>query len=143
MPYKPYLLILFALAIMSGSCKKKNGPGGTVVPPPVPEAELVVSVPNINLNSDVNAAQGPTLTITMKITSTPIPTDGVNVVVTVLDPAGNPIPQSAAVISGDTITITLIGLPSLKVADVTITVTSKAKPTNTKTYKFGVMNKTP
>ena len=143
MPYKPYLLILCALAIMSGSCKKKNGPGGTVVPPPVPEAELVVSVPNINLNSDVNAAQGPTLTITMKITSTPIPTDGVNVVVTVLDPAGNPIPQSAAVISGDTITITLIGLPSLKVADVTITVTSKAKPTNTKTYKFGVMNKTP
>jgi hypothetical protein len=143
MPYKPYLLILCALAIMSGSCKKKNGPGGTVVPPPVPEAELVVSVPNINLNSDVNAAQGPTLTITMKITSTPVPTDGVNVVVTVLDPAGNPIPQSAAVISGDTITITLIGLPSLKVADVTITVTSKAKPTNTKTYKFGVMNKTP
>jgi endonuclease YncB( thermonuclease family) len=125
MPYKPYLLILCALAIMSGSCKKKNGPGGTVVPPPVPEAELVVSVP------------------TMKITSTPVPTDGVNVVVTVLDPAGNPIPQSAAVISGDTITITLIGLPSLKVADVTITVTSKAKPTNTKTYKFGVMNKTP
>lgn len=143
MPYKLYLLILCALAIMSGSCKKKNGPGGTVVPPPVPEAELVVSVPNINLNSDVNAAQGPTLTITMKITSTPIPTDGVNVVVTVLDPAGNPIPQSAAVISGDTITITLIGLPSLKVADVTITVTSKAKPSNTKTYKFGVMNKTP
>ena len=143
MPYKPYLLILCALAIMSGSCKKKNGPGGTVVPPPVPEAELVVSVPNINLNSDVNAAQGPTHTITMKITSTPIPTDGVNVVVTVLDPAGNPIPQAAAVISGDTITITLQGLPSLKVADVTITVTSKAKPTNTKTYKFGVMNKTP
>jgi hypothetical protein len=144
MPYKPYLLILCALAIMSGSCKKKNGPGGTVVPPPVPEAELVVSVPNINLNSDVNAAQGPTLTVTMKITSTPLPTQGVDIVVTVLDPAGVAIPQNAVTtITGDTITVTIIGLPSLKVADVTITVTSKAKPTNTKTYKFGVMNKTP
>jgi hypothetical protein len=80
----------------------------------------------------------------MKITSTPLPTEGVNIVVTVLDPAGVPIPQTAvATITGDTITITIIGLPSLKVADVTITVTSKAKPSNTKQYKFGVMNKTP
>jgi hypothetical protein len=129
---------------MSGSCKKKNGNGGPVTPPPAPEAELVVSVPNINLNSDVNAAQGPTLTVTMKITSQPIPTNGVDVTVTVLDPAGLPITQTGAVtINGDTITITISGLPSLKVADVTITVTSKAKPSNTKTYKFGVMNKTP
>ncbi|MGN6507850.1 MAG: hypothetical protein ACTHLD_00135 [Chitinophaga sp.] len=145
MPYKKYLLILlcvFTVAAVACKKKKKGDGDGDPVPPPAKEAELVVTMPGINLNADNNAAPGATLDITVNITSNPLPKDGVTITVTALDPADEPIAQNAPVtVTGNTGEITVINLPSLRVASIVVTVTSKNDPTNTKTFRFGVLNK--
>ncbi|MGN7719940.1 hypothetical protein [Chitinophaga sp. 22620] len=147
MPYKKYLVILlcvFTLAAVACKKKKKGDGDGDPVPPPPKEAELVVEMPDIKLNRDDNAAPGATLNVKVNITSTPLPKDGVTITVTALDPADQPIPQNAPVTAtGNTLNLTLINLPSLKVASIVVTVTSKNDPTNTKTFRFGVLNKAP
>jgi hypothetical protein len=145
MPYKKLLLVFFcACAIMAAGCKKKKKDVPDPVPPPAQEADLVVAIPNIFLNEDRNAAQGATLGIKVNVTSTPAPPSGVTITVTATDPAGTAIPQNPAFDSNAASTdVTLINLPSLKVADIVITVTSKTKPSNTKQFRFGVLNKTP
>ena len=145
MPYKKFLLILlcvFTVAAVACKKKKKGDGDGDPVPPPAKEAELVVTMPGINLNADNNAAPGETLEITVNITSTPLPKDGVIITVTALDPADEPIAQNAPVtVTGNTGAITVINLPSLRVATIVVTVTSKNDPTNTKTFRFGVLYK--
>ncbi len=147
MPYKKYLVILlcvFTLAAVACKKKKKGDGDGDPVPPPPKEAELVVEMPDIKLNRDDNAAPGATLNVKVNITSTPLPKDGVTITITALDPSDKPIPQNAPVTAtGNTLDLTLINLPSLKVASIVITVTSKNDPTNTKTFRFGVLNKAP
>ncbi|WP_346316705.1 hypothetical protein [Chitinophaga sp. YIM B06452] len=147
MPYKKYLVILlcvFTVAAVACKKKKKGDGDGDPIPPPPKEAELVVEMPDIKLNRDDNAAPGATLNVKVNITSTPLPKDGVTITVTALDPADQPIPQNAPVTAtGNTLDLTLINLPSLKVASIVITVTSKNDPTNTKTFRFGVLNKAP
>lgn len=147
MPYKKYLVVLlcvFTLAAVACKKKKKGDGDGDPVPPPPKEAELVVEMPDIKLNRDDNAAPGATLNVKVNITSTPLPKDGVTITVTALDPADQPIPQNAPVtVTGNTLDLTLINLPSLKVASIVVTVTSKNDPTNTKTFRFGVLNKAP
>ncbi|MBO9153210.1 hypothetical protein ACFOTA_13400 [Chitinophaga sp. GCM10012297] len=147
MPYKKYLLILlcvFTVAAVACKKKKKGDGDGDPVPPPPKEAELVITMPDIKLNRDDNAAPGATLGVKVNITSTPLPKDGVTITVTALDPAGQPIPQNAPVtVTANTADISLINLPSLRVASIVVTVTSKNDPTNTKTFRFGVLNKVP
>lgn len=145
MPYKKTLLLFFcAFMIAAAGCKKKKKDVPDPVTPPAQEADLAVAIPNIFLNEARNAAQGSTLGIKVNITSTPVPPSGVTITVTALDPAGVPIPQNPAFDSTTPSTdVTLINLPSLKVADILLTVTSKTKPSNTKQFRFGVMNKTP
>ncbi len=145
MPCKHYLLVFFAACLLvAAGCKKKKKDVPDPVNPPAQEAELVATIPDIYLNEDRNAAQGATLGIKVKITSTPAPPSGVTITVTALDPAGQPIPQNPAFDSTTPETnVTLINLPSLKVASIVVTVTSKTKPSNTKTFRFGVLNKVP
>lgn len=145
MPYKKFFLIICcALAVLAGGCKKKKKDDPTPVTPPAQEAELAVTIPNINLNQDNNAAQGTTLELTLNVTSTPLPPEGYTITITATDPAGEVIAQNA-VVNGSTgsTNVTLINLPSLQVAKIVVTVTSKTKPSNTKTFRFGVMNKVP
>lgn len=135
------LTLLCAFALVAAGCKKKKS--GDPVPRPGEEAELQVEIPNIHLNRDDNAAPGATLEFSIQLTSKPLPPDGVTVTVTATNPAGQPIAQNAQVRSKEgTIHLTLINLPQLQVADIVVTVTSNNKPGNTKTYRFGVMNKT-
>ncbi|RPD40433.1 hypothetical protein [Chitinophaga barathri] len=145
MPYKKYLIILlcvFTVAAVACKKKKKGDGDGDPVPPPPKEAELVVVMPDIKLNQDNNATAGASLTVKVNITSTPLPKDGVTITVTALDPADVPIPQNAPLtVTGNTVDISLINLPSLKVASIVVVVTSKNDPTNTKTFRFGVLNK--
>lgn len=143
-PKQFLLVVLCALALAAAGCKKKKKDVPQPVDPPAKEADLVATIPDIYLNEDRNAASGSTLGIKVKITSTPPPPSGVTITVTALDPAGQPIAQNPAFDSntGET-TVTLINLPSLKVASIVVTVTSKTKPTNKQTFRFGVMNKTP
>lgn len=145
MPFKKYFLIICcALAVMAGACKKKKNDDGTPVTPPAQEAELAVTIPNINLNQDNNAAQGNTLGVTVNVTSTPLPPEGYTITITATNPAGEVIAQNAAVTgTGGSTDITLINLPSLQVAKIVVTITSNTKPSNTKTFRFGVMNKVP
>lgn len=145
MPYRKFLLILCcAFAILAAGCKKKKKDTPDPVPPPAQEAELMVAIPDIYLNEDRNAAQGSTLGIKVNVTSTPVPPQGVTITVTALDPAGQPIAQNPAFDSTTPGTdVTLINLPNLKVASILITVTSKTKPSNTKQFRFGVLNKVP
>lgn len=145
MPYKKYFLIICcALAVLAGGCKKKKKDDPGPVTPPAQEAELAITLPNINLNQDNNAAQGTTLVVTVNVTSTPLPPEGFTITITATNPAGEVIAQNAAVTgTAGTTDITLINLPSLQVADIVVTVTSKTKPSNTKTFRFGVMNKVP
>ncbi len=145
MPQKRYLLLFFlALAIVAGGCKKKKKDDVTPYPPPGQEADLVATIPSINLNQDNNAAQGATLSLKLSITSTPLPSRGVSITVTATDPSGAVIAQNAAVTGTTASTdFTLINLPSLKVAKIVVTVTSNSKATNTLTFRFGVLNKTP
>ncbi|WP_298714648.1 hypothetical protein [Chitinophaga sp.] len=134
-------MLLCAFALVAPGCKKKKS--GDPVPRPGEESELLAEIPGIHLNRDDNAATGETLQISIKLTSKPLPPDGVTVTVTATAPNGDPIPQNAAVISKEgTVTFTLINLPQRQVADIVVTVTSNNKPGNTKTYRFGVMNKT-
>ncbi|AWO01226.1 hypothetical protein DLD77_05740 [Chitinophaga alhagiae] len=145
MPYKQLLLVFFcAFTVMAAGCKKKKKDVPDPVTPPAQEADLVVAIPNIYLNEDRNAAQGSTLGIKVNITSTPPPPSGVTITVTALDPAGLPIAQNPAFDSSTPSTdVTLINLPSLKVASILVTVTSKTKPSNSQQFRFGVLNKTP
>lgn len=141
---KFFLIICCALAVLGAGCSKKKKDNPDPVTPPAQEAELAVTIPNINLNQDNNAAQGTTLGITLNVTSTPLPPEGYTVTVTATNPAGETIAQNA-VVTGTTgsTNATLINLPSLQVAKIVVTVTSKTKPSNTKTFRFGVMNKVP
>lgn len=135
------LLLLCAFALVAPGCKKKKS--GDPVPKPGEEAELQVDIPGIHLNRDDNPAQGATLEFTIKLISNPLPPDGVSITVTATNPAGEVIPQNAKVTTKEgTIQLTIIGLPKRQVADIVVTVTSNNKPGNTKTYRFGVMNKT-
>lgn len=143
MRFKKILLILFcALAVLAGGCKKKKKDVPDPVTPPAQEATLAITVPNINMNADNNAANGNTLVVKLNITSTPLPPQGVNVTVTATGPDGQPIAQNAtATFNAATGEVTIINLPSLQVVDIVLTVTSKTKPSNTQTFRFGVMNK--
>lgn len=142
--FKPYLLALCcAFAVVTAGCSKKKkdnpnpGGGGTGA-----EANIAVTVPNIELEKDDNLAQGTTLALKLNVTSTPLPKDGYTITVTATDPAGQAITQNAAVTAtGSSADFTLINLPSGKVADIVVTVTSVAKPSNTVTLRFGVFNK--
>lgn len=144
MRFKKILLILFcALAVLAGGCKKKKKDVPDPVTPPAQEATLAITIPNINLNADNNAANGATLVVKLNITSTPLPPEGVNVTVTATGPDGKPIAQNAtATFNAATGEVTIINLPSLQVVDIVLTITSKTKPSNTQTFRFGVMNKT-
>lgn len=145
MAYKQIILVFIcALALTAAGCKKKKKDVPTPVDPPAKEADLVATIPDIYLNEDRNAAQGNTLGIKVKITSTPMPPSGVTITVTAQNPALQAIAQNPAVSSTTAETnITLINLPNEKLARIVVTVTSNTKPSNTITFRFGVLNKVP
>ncbi len=117
------LTLLCAFVLVASGCKKKKS--GDPVPRPGEEAELQADIPNIHLNRDDNAAQGATLEFSIKLTSNPLPPDGVTITVTATNPAGTAIAQNPKVSSKEgTISLTLINLPQRQVADIVVTVQS-------------------
>ncbi|WP_157962696.1 hypothetical protein [Chitinophaga deserti] len=134
-------LLMCAFVLVAPGCKKKKS--GDPVPKPAEEAELQAELPGIHLNRDDNAAQGATLEFSIKLISNPLPPEGVTITITATDPSGAVIAQNPAYKSKEgTVSVSLINLPKRQVADIVVTVTSNNKPGNTKTYRFGVMNKT-
>lgn len=138
------VVVLFFFALAITACTKPGGSEGGGGSRPSNEENLVITIdPDPGSATTPVKVSGPTYNFTVQINSTP-PARGVDVKIKYTrDLNGSIIAPNDYTYNPSTtsVPVTITNIPAGEIGTVTVTVTSKSKPTNTVTQSFKLVKK--